>query len=104
MPKINLTTLSEKEKYQLYKELERDLGMYSIVAISRDEVNDLIGEICDDSDEVEYPYHESIEKAIARVVPRATNLEIEEVLQWIAELSFDIDKKRIDDSIRGYKQ
>jgi len=100
---IDLTTLSDEEKYQLYQALERDLGMYSIVCISRDEVEELIGEICDDGD-ANYPMHECIEEAIARVIPRATNLDHAEILEWIAELSFDIDKKRIDDSIRGYKQ
>jgi len=103
MSNIDLTTLSDEEKHQLYKALERDLGMYSIAYIYLDEVENFIGEICDDGD-VNYPMHHCIEEAIARVIPRTTNLSHDEILEWIAELSFEIDKKRIDDSIRGYKQ
>jgi hypothetical protein len=104
MPNIDLTTLSYKEKYQLYQELERDLGIYPIDYISRDEVEELIGDICDNSDEVEYPWHECIEEAIARVIPRATNLDHAEILEWIAELSFEIDDKRLKDSLSPYRR
>jgi len=94
MTSIDLTTLSDEEKYQLYQALERDLGMYSIVAISRDEVEELIGDICDDGD-VNYPMHHCIEEAIARAIPRATNLKHAEILEWIAKLSFELDEKRL---------
>ena len=103
MSKIDLTTLSDEDKCQLYQALERDLGVYSIAYIYRDEVENFIGEICDNGD-ANYPMHPCIEEATARVIPRATNLSHDEILEWIAELSFEIDKKRIDDSIRGYKQ
>lgn len=103
MNNIDLTALSDEEKYQLYQALERDLGMYSIACISRDEVEDLLGEICDDND-VTYPLHECIEEAISRVINRATKLEHAEILEWIAELSIDLNEKRMKDSISPYRR
>lgn len=100
---IDLTTLSDEEKHQLYQALERDLGVYSLATISRDEVEELIGEICDD-DDANYPWHECIEEAIARVSARATKLDHAEIIRWIAELSIDINEKRLNDSISPYRR
>ena len=100
MPNIDLTTLSDEEKYQLYQALERDLGMYSIAVIWRDEVEELIGDICDNND-ANYPLHECIDEAIACVIPRDTGLRPKEIVEWIAELSFELDEKRLNDSIKS---
>lgn len=103
MIKIDLDSFTDEQKYQLYQALERDLGVYSIAYIYRDEVENLIGEICDDGD-ANYPMHHCIEEAIARVIPRTTNLNHDEIIEWIVELAFEIDKKRIDDSISPYRR
>ena len=90
---IDLTTLSDEEKYQLYQALERDLGMYAISILYEDEIEETLLDFCTNTDN-DYPEKESIKSAISYVINKMPAFDSDHIKEWVIEKAFEIEENR----------